>query len=82
MKTTTSTSRLKATKKVPKKTSSSRPRPGSGSLNYVPTNQDFLEAQVACGTLPAATKTAKRYRPRRLALQEIQHYQKGTNLLI
>ena len=63
-KTTTSTSQLKATKKVPNKTSSSRPRPGSGSLNYVPTDQDFQEAQVAGDTLPAATKTAKRYRPR------------------
>ena len=62
-KMTTSTSRLKATKMVHKKTSSSRPRPGSGSLNYVPTNQDFLEVQVAGDTLPAATKTAKRYRP-------------------
>ena len=31
MKTTTSTSQLKAAKKVPKKTSSSRPRPGSDS---------------------------------------------------
>ena len=82
MKATTSTSQLKATKKVPKKTSSSRPRPGSGSLNYIPTNQDFLEVQVAGDTLPAATKTAERYRPGPLALQEIQHYQKGTNLLI
>ena len=63
MKMTTSTSRLKATKKVPKKTSSSRPRPGSSSINYVPTNRDFLEVQVAGDTLPAATKTAKRYRP-------------------
>ena len=71
MKTTTSTSRLKATKKVPKKASSSRPRPGLGSLNYVPKDQDFLEVQVAGDTLPAATKTAKRYRPGRLALQEI-----------
>ena len=74
MKITTSTSRLKATKKAPKKTSSSRPRPGLDSLNYVPTNQDFLEAQGAGDTLPAATKTAKRYRPRRLALQEIRHH--------
>ena len=64
MKTTTSTSQLKATKKVPKKTSSSRPRPGLGSLNYVPTNQDFKEVQAAGDTLPAATKTDKRYRSR------------------
>ena len=57
-------------------------RPGSGSLNYVPTTRDFLEAQVAGDTLPAANKTTKRYRPGRLALQEIRHYQKCTNLLI
>ena len=57
-------------------------RPGSGSLNYVPTNRDFLEAQAAGDTLPAANNTTKRYRPGRLALQEIRHYQKCTNLLI
>ena len=64
---------------VPQKRKS---RPGSGSLNYVPTNRDFLEAQAAGDTLPAANKTTKRYRPGRLALQEIRHYQKRTNLLI
>ena len=64
---------------VPQKRKS---RPGSGSLNYVPTNRNFLEAQVAGGTLPAANKTTRRYRPGRLALQEIRHYQRGTYLLI
>ena len=64
---------------VPQKRKS---RPGSGSLNYVPTNRDFLEAQVAGDTLPAANKTTRKYRPGRLALQEIRHYQRGTNLLI
>ena len=64
---------------VPQKRKS---RPGSGSLNYVPTNQDFLEVQVAGDTLPAANKTTRRYRPGCLALQEIQHYQRCTNLLI
>ena len=64
---------------VPQKRKS---RPGSGSLNYVPTTRDFLEAQAAGNTLPAANKTTKRYRPGRLALQEIRHYQKRTNLLI
>ena len=68
---TTSASRLKAIKKIPKKTSHSRQRPGSGSLNYISTDQDFLEAQAAGDTLPPATKTATRYRPERLALQEI-----------
>ena len=57
---------------VPQKRKS---RPGSGSLNYVPTNRDFLEAQAAGDTLPAANKTTRRYRPGRLVLQEIRHYQ-------
>ena len=57
-------------------------RPGSGSLNYVPTTQDFLEAQAVGDTVPAANKTTRRYRPGCLALQEIRHYQKCTNLLI
>ena len=64
---------------VPQKKKS---RPGSGSLNYIPSNRDFLEAQAAGDTLPATNKTTKRYRPGRLALQEIRHYQKCTNLLI
>ena len=53
-------------------------RPGSGSLNYVPTRRDFREVQEAGDTVTAAN----RYRPGRLALQEIRHYQKRTNLLI
>ena len=64
---------------VPQKRKS---RPRSGSLNYVPSNRDYLEAQVAGDTVPAANKTTRRYRPGRLALQEIRHYQKLTNLLI
>ena len=53
-------------------------RPASGSLNYVPTCRDFREAQEAGDTVTAAN----RYRPGHLALQEIRHYQKRTNLLI
>ena len=64
---------------VPQKRKS---RPGSGSLNYVPTNRDYLEVQAAGDTVPAANKTTRRYRPGRSALQEIRHYQKRTNLLI
>ena len=64
---------------VPQKKKS---RPRSGSLNYIPSNRDFLEAQAVGDTLPATNKTTKRYRPGRLALQEIHHYQKCTNLLI
>ena len=70
----TKMSQLKVTKKLPKKTmmtSHKKSRPGSSSLNYVPTHRDFLEAQAAGDTLPAATKTAKRYRPGHLAPQEI-----------
>ena len=71
--------------KAPRKqavTQKRKSRPGSGLLNYVPTTRDFLEAQAAGDTLPAANKTTKRYRPGRLALQEIRHYQKCANLLI
>ena len=64
---------------VPQKKKS---RPGSGSLNYVPSNRDFQEAQVVGDTLPATNRTTKRYKPGCLALQEICHYQKCTNLLI
>ena len=42
-------------------------RPRSGSLNYVPTCRDFREAQEAGDTMTAAN----RYRPGRLALQEV-----------
>ena len=64
---------------VPQKKKS---RPRSGSLNYVPSNRDFQEAQAAGDKLPATNRTTKRYRPGHLALQEIRHYQKRTNLLI
>ena len=53
-------------------------RPRSSLLNYVPTCRDFREAQEAGDTITAAN----RYRPGCLALQEIRHYQKRTNLLI
>ena len=53
-------------------------RPGSDSLNYIPTCRDFQEVQEAGDTVTAAN----RYRPGHLALQEILHYQKRTNLLI
>ena len=53
-------------------------RPGSGSLNYIPTRRDFRKAQEAGDTVTAAN----RYHPGCLALQEIRHYQKRTNLLI
>ena len=53
---------------VPQKRKS---RPGSGSLNYVPTNRDFLEVQAAGDAVPTVNKTTRRYRPGCLALQEI-----------
>ena len=67
--------------KVPRKqvvSPKKKSRPGSGSLNYVPTLRDFREVQEAGDTVTAAN----RYRPGCLALQEIRHYQKRTNLLI
>ena len=48
------TSRAKAAKKVPKKVpSTSRPRPGTGALNYTPCKKDIRKAQKAGDILPA-----------------------------
>ena len=77
------TSKAKAAKKVPKKVSSkSRPRPGTGALNYTPSEKDIRKAQKAGDILPAREKTPGRYRPGSLALQEVQYYQERSNLLI
>ena len=77
------TSKAKAAKKVPKKVpSKSRPRPGTGALNYTPSEKDIRKAQQAGDILPAREKTPKRYRPGSLALQEVQYYQERLNLLI
>ena len=66
------TSSAKAAKKVPKKvTSTSRPRPGTGTLNYTPSKKDIRKAQKAGDILPAGEKTPSRYRPGSLALQEV-----------
>ena len=82
-KTPATTSKTPATtsktKKVPSK---SRPRPGAGTLNYTPSEKDYQWAQKAGDILPAREKTPSRYRPGSLALQEVQHYQERTNLLI
>ena len=77
------TSKAKAVKKVPKKVpSKSSPRPGTGTLNYTPSEKDIKEAQQAGDILLAREKTPKRYRPGSLALQEVRYYQERSNLLI
>ena len=77
------TSKAKTAKKVPKKVrSKSRPRPGTGALNYTPSEKDIRKAQQAGDILPAGEKTPKRYRPGSLALQEVRYYQERSNLLI
>ena len=67
-----STSKTKAAKKVPKKVpSESRPRPGTGTLNYTPSKKDIRKAQKAGDILLARGKTPSRYRPGSLDLQEV-----------
>ena len=77
------TSKAKAAKKIPKKVpSKSRPRPGTGALNYTPSKKDIRKAQKAGDILPAREKTPSRYRPGSLVLQEVRYYQERSNLLI
>ena len=66
------TSRAKAAKKVPKKVPSvSRPRPGTGALNYTPSEKEIRKTQKAEDILLAGEKTPSRYRPGSLVLQEV-----------
>ena len=61
-----------------------RKTPGSGSIRYVPSEKDIREARVA-GHLyedDPGKKGKNKFRPGHLALNEIRHYQKKTNLLI
>ena len=82
-KTPATTSKTRTAQKIPKKVpSKSRPRPRAGTLNYTPSEKDYWQAQKAGDILPAGEKTLSRYRPGSLALQEVQHYQERTNLLI
>ena len=77
------TSRARTAKKVPKKVpSKNRPQPGTGALNYTPSEDDIRKAQRAGDILPAGEKTPSRYRPGSLALQEVRYYQERSNLLI
>ena len=77
------TSKARTAKKVPKKVSSkSRPQPGTGALNYTPSEDDIREAHRAGNILPTGEKTPSRYRPGSLALQEVRYYQEKTSLLI
>ena len=55
------TSKAKAAKKVPKKVpSKSRPRPGTGALNYTPSEKDIRKAQQAGDILLVGEKTPRR----------------------
>ena len=70
----------KMRKGVPKK----RARPGAGSLNYEPSKAVRAKVEAEGGILPAelGKQRKKRFRPGRLALNEIHYFQKHTHLLI
>ena len=70
----------KMQKGIPKK----RARPGAGSLNYEPSRAVRAKAEAEGGILPAepGKQRKKRFRPGRLALNEIRYFQKHTHLLI
>ena len=70
----------KAQKGVPKK----RATPGTGSLNYGPSKAAWDKAEAEGDVLPANLDKhkKKRFRPGRLALNEIRYFQKHTHLLI
>ena len=70
----------KMRKGVPKK----RARPGAGSLNYEPSKAVRAKAKAEGGVLPAepGKHKKKRFRPGRLALNEIRYFQRHTHLLI
>ena len=65
---------------VPKK----RATLGTGSLNYGPNKAAWDKAEAEGGVLPAdlGKHKKKRFRPGRLALNEIRHFQRHTHLLI
>ena len=70
----------KMQKGVPKK----RATAGTGALNYGPNKAAWDKAEAEGGVLPADPEKhrKKRFRPGRLALNEIRYYQKHTHLLI
>ena len=70
----------KMRKEVPRK----RARPGAGSLNYEPSKAVWAKAEAEGGVLPAepGKHKQKRFRPGRLALNEIRYFQRHTHLLI
>ena len=70
----------KMRKGVPKKGA----RPGTGSLNYGPNKDAWDKAEAEGGVLPAdpGKHKKKRFRPGRLALNEICYFQRHTHLLI
>ena len=70
----------KVRKGVPKK----RTTPETGSLNYGPNKAAWDKAEAEGGIVPAdlGKHKKKRFRPGRLALNEICYFQKHTHLLI
>ena len=77
--TTKKTSQKAPPKHIEPKT---RSHPGTGALNYTPSEKDIRKAQKARDILPPGKKAPSRYCPGTLALQEIRHYQKRVSLLI
>ena len=67
-------------KEVPKK----RATPGTGSLNYGSNKAAWDKTEAEGGVLPAdlGKHKKKRFRPGRLALNEIRYFQRHTHLLI
>ena len=74
----------KDVKKVQKGVPKKRTTPGTGSLNYGPNKAALDKAEAEGGVLPAdpGKHKKKRFRPGRLALNEIRYLQKHTHLLI
>ena len=73
----------KGVKKVQKGVPKKRATPGIGSLNYGPNKAAWDKAEAKDDVLPAdLEKHKKRFRPGRLALNEIHYFQKHTHLLI
>ena len=74
----------KGVKKLQKGVPKKRATPGTGALNYGPNKAAWNKAEAEGDVLPADPEKhkKKRFRPGRLALNEIRYYQKHTHLLI
>ena len=74
----------KGVKKLQKGVLKKRATPGTGVLNYGPNKAAWDKAEAEGDVLPADSEKhrKKRFRPGRLALNEIHYFQKHTHLLI